>query len=124
MMYPNPCCSKFFVTFLNISVIIAYILPIFPFQPQKLFFLTTLSIISISYYMFVSRFTFTQHTCVHTQTHSHAHMFWGFVQCLLFKNGIMVYPPLCISPLSFKNTSRRTPPSQRYTTNLFFLMAA
>ena len=87
MMYPNPCCSKFSVTFLNINVIIAYILPIFPFQPQKPFFLTTLSVISVSnlcvsFHVCLQIHIHTTHVLAHTHTHSGAHMFWGF--CSMF----------------------------------------
>ena len=75
MMYPNPCCSKFSITFLNINVIIAYILPIFPFQPKKPFFLTTLSIISVSnlcvsFHVCLQIHIHTTHVHAHTHTHT------------------------------------------------------
>ena len=107
MLYPNPCCSKFLINFLNI--IISYILPIIPLQPLHALLPCHAAShlcqqpVCVSFHVCLRVCLYTAHTHTHTHTHSSAHIFWGFVQCLLFKNGILVYAPLCISLLFFFN---------------------
>lgn len=91
-LYPIPCRSRFLKNFLDIGVIILYILPFFSFQPLH----TLLSAYTASNLLAI---WWVSCVCLHVyflHTYAGALTILGCDQCSLLKNEIMMYALFCI----------------------------